>query len=175
MLVRLRRKRSCRAIVFNWKEIDMPKLDVTSIPEQRGSGYPQPFDQQVGQRIRQRLGDAGGLTQFGVNLLQLLPGAWSGQRHWHSAEDEFVYVVSGELVLITGQGEQPMRAGDCAAFPANAPDGHQLVNRSDTVALCLEVGSRIAADRVDYPDIDMLFDPDIDGYTHRDGSPYPRK
>jgi uncharacterized cupin superfamily protein len=152
----------------------MPKLDLDNIPEGRGTNYPPPFDQVVGARIRQRLGDAGGLTQFGVNLLQLPPGAWSAQRHWHSDEDEFVYVVAGEVVLITDAGEQLLRAGDCAAFPANAPNGHHMVNKSGAMAVCLEVGSRSSTDRVDYPDIDMLYDPEVDNYTHRDGTPYPK-
>ena len=153
----------------------MPKLEIDSIPERRGSNYPAPFDRQVGARVRQRLGDAGGLTQFGVNRLQLLPGAWSGQRHWHSAEDEFVFVVSGEVCLVTDSGEQIMRAGDCAAFPANAANGHQLINRSNAVAICLEVGSRSADDFVVYSDIDMVFDARSDQYAHRDGTPYPPK
>jgi uncharacterized cupin superfamily protein len=153
----------------------MSKLNLNDIPERKGSNYPAPFDREVGERIRQRLGDAGGLTQFGVNLLQLLPGAWSGQRHWHSAEDEFVYVISGALVLITDNGEQLMVAGDCAAFPANTPNGHQLINRSESVAVCLEVGGRVANDRVVYPDIDMVFEPTIDCYAHNDGTPYPPK
>ncbi len=153
----------------------MPKLEIATIPERRGSNYPAPFDQQVGPRVRQRLGDAGGLTQFGVNRLQLPPGSWSGQRHWHSEEDEFVIVLSGEVVLITDSGEQVMRAGDCAAFPANAANGHHLVNRGDSVAVCLEVGSRSATDFVVYSDIDMVFDPRIDGYAHKDGTAYPPK
>ena len=153
----------------------MPKLKIDSIPERRGSNYPAPFDRQVGPFVRQRLGDAGGLTQFGVNRLQLPPGSWSGQRHWHSEDDEFVLVISGELVLVTDSGEQVMRPGDCAAFPADAPNGHHLVNRSDAMAVCLEVGSRNANDAVVYPDIDLVFDPAIDGYARRDGSAYPSK
>jgi uncharacterized cupin superfamily protein len=153
----------------------MAKLDVKSIAVHKGSSYPAPFDQEVGQRMRQRLGDAGGLTQFGVNLIQLLPGSWSSQRHWHSAEDEFVYVLSGELVLVTDQGEEIMRAGDCAAFPANTPNGHQLINKSDSIAVCLDVGSRMLEDRVMYSDIDMQFDPDVDTFVHKDGTPYPAR
>ena len=126
----------------------MPKLDLTSIPESKGSSYPAPFDKEPAKRVRQRLGDAGGLTQFGVNLLQLPPGAWSSQRHWHSAEDEFVYVISGEVVLITDKGEEVLRAGDCAAFPSNAPDGHHLVNKSGTTAVCLEIGRASCRERV---------------------------
>ena len=151
----------------------MAKLDLTSIPERKGSSYPTPFDRPCANRIRQRLGDAGGLKQFGVNLLQLQPGAWSSQRHWHTAEDEFIYVLSGEVVLVTDRGEEMLRAGDCAAFPANAPDGHHLINRSAAVAVCLEVGSRIDDDAATYPDIDMLFNPKVDWFTHRDGTPYP--
>jgi uncharacterized cupin superfamily protein len=115
------------------------------------------------------------LTQFGVNLLHLPPGAWSSQRHWHSAEDEFVYVISGEVVLITDQGEEVLRAGDCAAFPMNTPDGHHLINRSNAVVVCLEVGTRMEHDFTVYPDIDMVFDPKVNGYTRKDGTPYPPK
>jgi uncharacterized cupin superfamily protein len=122
--------------------------------------------------VRQRLGDAGGLTQFGVNLLRLPPGAWSSQRHWHSGEDEFVYVISGEVTLITDRGAEVLRAGDCAAFPRNAADGHHLVNRSDATAMCLEVGTRAQEDVVRYPDIDLLFDSNVGAYTRRDGTPY---
>lgn len=150
----------------------MPKLEIESIPERRRSNYPAPFDQQVGPFVRQALGDTGGLTQFGVNRLQLPPGSWSGQRHWHSEDDEFVLVTSGELVLVTDSGEQVLRAGDCAAFPANDPNGHHLVNRSNSTAVCLEVGSRNATDTVVYPDIDLVFHPAIDGYARRDGSAY---
>lgn len=153
----------------------MPKLNLASIPERKGSTYPAPFDKQPAHRIRQRLGDAGGLTQFGVNLLRLPPGAWSSQRHWHSAEDEFVYVISGEVVLITDRGEETLRAGDCAAFPRNAPDGHHLANKSDAPATCLEIGTRASDDFTVYPDIDMVFDPKVGGYTHRDGTPYLAK
>jgi uncharacterized cupin superfamily protein len=150
----------------------MPKLDLMSIAQRMGSSYPAPFDQKAAGRIRQRLGDAGGLTQFGVNLLQLPPGAWSSQRHWHSAEDEFVYVISGEVVLVTDKGEEVLRAGDCAAFARNAPDGHHLVNKSGAMVVCLEVGTRVEDDFTVYPDIDMVFDPKVNCYTHRDGTPY---
>jgi uncharacterized cupin superfamily protein len=152
----------------------MPKLDLSSIATHKGSSYPAPFDREAANRIRQRLGDAGGLTQFGVNLLQLPPGAWSSQRHWHALEDEFVFVLSGAVVLITDQGEETLRAGDCAAFPRNRPDGHHLVNRGDTTAVCLEIGTRITGERVVYSDIDMLVDPQH-GFTHKDGTPYPKR
>jgi uncharacterized cupin superfamily protein len=153
----------------------MPKLDLSAIPMNSGTDYPSPFDRDVAHRVRQRLGDAGGLTQFGVNLLQLPPGGWSAQRHWHSHEDEFVFVVSGTVVLVTDQGEQELHAGDCAAFPAGRADGHHLVNRSGHPATCLEIGSRSQQDRCVYPDVDLLYDATTDAYTHRDGTPYPQK
>ncbi|TFW32193.1 cupin domain-containing protein [Massilia horti] len=154
----------------------MPKLDLNNIPRRTGTNYPEQFAEQMKGRIRQALGNAGGLTQFGVNLLQLPPGAWSAQRHWHSAEDEFVYIVSGEVVLVTDEGEQVMRAGDCAAFPANAENGHHLVNRGESMAVCLEVGTRNPEnDRAVYPDIDMLYDGKTKRYLHKDGTPYPER
>jgi uncharacterized cupin superfamily protein len=153
----------------------MPKLDLSTIPMLHGTGYPSPFDSQVGQRIRQRLGEAGGLTRFGVNLLQLAPGAWSAQRHWHTDEDEFVFIISGNVLLVTDAGEQLLHAGDCAAFPAGRADGHHLVNRSSQAATCLEIGSCSDTDRAAYPDIDLLYDARTDAYTHRDGTPYPPK
>ena len=105
----------------------MPRIDIDSVPERTGSGYPAPFAQLAGARIKQALGNTGGLADFGVNLTRLPPGAWSSQRHWHTHEDEFVYVLSGELTLITDAGEQTLRANDCAAFPKAVADGHHLV------------------------------------------------
>ncbi len=153
----------------------MPKLDLTTIAANTGSDYPAPFHQPVAGRVRQRLGDAGGLTQFGVNRIELPPGCWSGQRHWHAAEDEFVYVIAGEVVLVTDKGEEVLRAGDCAAFPANTPNAHHLINRGAVAAVCLEVGSRGAAERVVYADIDLVFDAASDAYFHKDGTAYPAK
>jgi uncharacterized cupin superfamily protein len=150
----------------------MPRIDVKSVPERRGSAYPAPFGEIAKDRVRQRLGDAGGLSQFGVNLLQLPPGSGSSQRHWHSDEDEFVYVVAGEVTLVTNAGEETLRAGDCAAFPKGVDDGHQLRNRSAAMAVCLEVGSRSAEDVAIYSDIDMMVDKRRGGYTHKDGTPY---
>lgn len=153
----------------------MAKINVAKIPERKGSGYPAPFHEPCMNRIRQCLGEAGGLTQFGVNLLQLQPGAWSSQRHWHSAEDEFVYVLSGEVTLITDKGEEILRAGDCAGFSKDVADGHHLINKSDAVAVCLEVGTRSDDDFCRYPDIDMQIDSKVGHYTHRDGTPYPQR
>jgi uncharacterized cupin superfamily protein len=149
----------------------MPKLDLTTIPARNGSNYPAPFASLAAGRIRQALGGAGGLADFGVNLTRLPPGAWSSQRHWHSEEDEFVYVISGELTLITNAGEQQLYAGGCAAFPKNAPDGHHMINRSGESAVYLEIGSRSASDVCTYPDIDLHADQE--GYSRKNGQPYP--
>jgi uncharacterized cupin superfamily protein len=154
----------------------MPKTDIASVPLRTGCGYPKPFDVPCLAISRRPLGDASGLTQFGVNLLTLPPGAWSAQRHWHSAEDEFVWVVQGEVVLVSDAGEQVLRPGDCAGFPAGAPDGHHLQNRSDANALVLEIGSRKPEqDACEYPDVDLRAPAREEGYVHRDGSPYPPK
>ncbi|HVZ92602.1 MAG TPA: cupin domain-containing protein [Rhizomicrobium sp.] len=150
----------------------MPKIDVASVAPRKGSSYPPPYGTPCRDRVRQRLGDVGGLTQFGVNLLTLLPGAWSSQRHWHSSEDEFVYVLSGEVSLITNRGEEILHAGDCAAFPKNEDDGHHLINRSDEPAICLEVGTRSSDDLCLYSDIDLRIDKKVGRFTHRNGDPY---
>lgn len=150
----------------------MPRIDVKSAFERRGSSYPAPFDAIAKDRVRKRLGDAAGLTAFGVNLLHLPPGAASSQRHWHSGEDEFVYVLSGEVTLITDRGAEILREGDCAGFPKGVADGHQLVNRSDAMAVCLEVGTRSGDDVCTYSDIDMMIDSKIGRYTRKDGTPY---
>jgi uncharacterized cupin superfamily protein len=149
----------------------MPKIDISTVSERKGSGYPTPFAAAAGARIKQALGNAGGLTDFGVNLTRLPPGAWSSQRHWHTSEDEFVYVLSGELVLITDAGEQTLQANECAAFPKDVPDGHHLINRGHEIAVYLEIGSRSPDDSCSYPDIDLHVNRDA-GYTHKDGTPY---
>src|SRR5918998_4528060 len=131
----------------------MPKLEIAKIPVHTGTTYPEEFRHVVVGRERQRLGDAGGLTQFGVNLTRLRPGAASALRHWHEIEDELVYVLEGELVLVEDSGETVLRPGDAAAFKAGVANGHHLVNRSDREALLLEIGTRAAQDRGEYPDI----------------------
>jgi uncharacterized cupin superfamily protein len=151
----------------------MPKkISVSSLEPRIGSSYPPPFDEPCKGRERSRLGDAAGLTQFGVNLLRLEPGAWSSQRHWHTAEDEFVYVLEGEVVLVTEEGEETLRGGDCAGFKARDANGHHLQNRSQREALLLEVGGRDRSDGVTYPDIDLAVPGGTGAYTHRDGRPY---
>jgi uncharacterized cupin superfamily protein len=152
------------------------KIAIDEAPRAGGSDYPSPFDEPCLKRLRRRLGDAAGLTQFGVSLLVLPPGAWSSQRHWHTVEDEFVYVVAGEVVLVTDAGEEILRAGDCAGFPAGVPDGHHLQNRSTHAATVLEIGTRRPADdEAFYPDIDMRALKGDAGYAHQDGRPYPLK
>jgi uncharacterized cupin superfamily protein len=152
------------------------RINMAALPVNVGSGYPAPFDQVCARRVRQQLGDAAGLTDFGVNLLRLPPGVWSSQRHWHSAEDEFIYVLEGEVLLVTDAGEEVLRPGDCAGFKAGVHDGHHLQNRSSRDAVVLEVGSRKdAEDEGDYPDIDMRFLKGGAGYAHKDGTLYPKR
>jgi len=138
------------------KKLRAPALDPATIEVVTGSGYPEPFRALVAGRERRRLGDALGLTNFGVNLLRLPPGCASSQRHWHTRQDEFVYVLAGEVVLVTDGGEQLLTAGMAAGFPAGKVDGHHLVNRGARDALLLEVGDRTPGDEVDYSDIDMM-------------------
>lgn len=132
-------------------------LPALSLPEVHGSGYPEPFKSRMGDRVKRRLGEPFGLSQFGVNLVVLGPGGQSALRHWHLLEDEFVYLLEGELVLITDAGEQTLRPGDCAGYPAGQANGHQLVNRSDKPARYLEVGSRREGDLAFYPDDDLMW------------------
>lgn len=151
----------------------MPKIDIETAPQRNGTAYPPPYDEPCLARRRRRLGNAAGLNQFGVNLLVLDPGVWSSQRHWHSAEDEFVWVLEGEVVLIDDSGEMVLKAGDCAGFAAGDGNGHHLVNRSDRPARLLEVGGRRPeADTVTYPDIDLAYVGGEPGYRHKDGRPY---
>ena len=151
----------------------MPKIDLAAVPARKGSGYPAPFDAPCAERVRRRLGDAGGLQDFGVNLMHLPAGGWSSQRHWHSHEDEFVYVLEGELTLVEDAGETLLRAGDCAAFPKGSGDGHHLINRSRASAVYLEVGSRSPADLTTCSDIDLMSASADGRFVHKDGGPYP--
>jgi uncharacterized cupin superfamily protein len=149
------------------------KIDIEQAPTRFGTGYPAPFDAPCKGRRRWRLGDAVGLTQFGVNLLRLPPGQWSSQRHWHEAEDEFTYVLEGAVVLVTDAGETALSAGDCAGFKAGEPNGHTFENRSGSEAVLLEVGSRRPSeDAVHYPDIDLHFARGADNYTDKAGRSY---
>ena len=140
------------------------------------SNYPLPFSERVRGRRKRPLAAAFGLDQFGVNLTELAPGSVTALRHWHSAEDEFVYVLEGELILITDAGEEELGPGDCVGFKAGVPDGHHLANRSSTRAVILEVGSRRPGeDEVRYPDDDLAVEPDGSGrrrFVTKDGSSY---
>ena len=151
-----------------------PALDPDSVPARRGSSYPQAFQAEVEDRGKRQLGEALGLTRYGVNLVTLAPGAWSAQRHWHSHEDEFVYVVTGALTLVTEAGEQLLETGMAAGFPAGVADGHHLVNRSGTPATYIEVGDRSPDDEVTYPDIDLFLPSRNKGrvFTNKQGEPY---
>jgi uncharacterized cupin superfamily protein len=151
------------------------RIDVAAIASIVGTLYPSPFDEPCRGRSRRKLGDVAGLTQFGVNLLRLAPGAWSSQRHWHTHSDEFIYVLSGEVMLAGDDGEELLRAGDAAGFKAGDTNGHCLRNRSDSDVLILEIGSRIAEDGGFYSDIDMIAPPEGTSarYARRDGTPYP--
>ena len=150
------------------------KIDLEAAKTVSGSRYPAPYHQPCTERLRRCLGDAAGLTQFGVNVTRLPAGAWSSQRHWHTEEDEFVYILAGEVVLVTDSGEETLRAGDCAGFKAGVADGHHLQNRSDGDVLLLEVGSRRPEiDEVFYPGIDLRVVKGRRSFAHADGTPYP--
>lgn len=154
----------------------MPKIDVSRVSVSHGSTYPEEFAGPCKDRHTQRLAVSAGLSQFGANLVTLNPGAWSSQRHWHSHEDEFVFVVSGELVLVEDEGETILRAGDSAAWPAGVKNGHHLQNRSTNDAVFLAVGTRDNADSGEYPDIDMRFNPGRytggGGFSRKDGTKF---
>jgi uncharacterized cupin superfamily protein len=152
----------------------MPKIDIAKIPVDSRTNYPPPLDRVVFGRERQRLGVAAGLTQFGVNLTTLKPGAASSLRHCHEQEDEFVYILEGELVLIEDEGETLLGPGDAAGFKADSGNGHQLINRTARNAVYLEIGTRAPHERVDYADVDLLMIRDDKGarYAHKNGDPY---
>ncbi len=155
----------------------MPKIDQTTIKPRTGSIYPPPYDAYVAGRSSLRLGDAGGLTQFGANLVTLQPGAKSSLRHWHRHEDEFVMVTQGACTLVQDAGPVIMRAGDCAAFPAGDPDGHQFVNHTDEEARFLVIGTRAPREVATYSDVDLMveLDPGEHGgarFTTKDGTPW---
>jgi len=148
--------------------------DSRDIQPRRGSIYPHPFQQQLAGRLKRKLGDAVGISQFGVNLVTLEPGAWSSQRHWHEKEDEFVYIVSGEATLVTDEGERPLSAGMFAGFPAGEANAHRLANNTDVPVVYLEIGSRVDDERAEYPDVGMKAHK-VDGnwiFTRNDGTPY---
>jgi uncharacterized cupin superfamily protein len=153
----------------------MPKIDISKAVVRTGTIYPDRFKPAVEGREKRVLGDLGGLTQFGVNLTTLKPGAASALRHWHEVEDEFIFVVDGELVLVENDGETLLKAGDAAGFKAGVPNGHRLVNKSGRDAVYLEIGTRGATERAHYPDDDLGMVRGADGkftLTHKSGEPY---
>lgn len=152
----------------------MPKLDLSAVPVKTGSIYPAPYAAMMDGRSSLRLGQAGGLTQFGVNLVTLEPGAMSSLRHWHLHEDEFVMVTAGECVMVTDAGAEVMRPGDCAAFPAGVADGHHFINRSDAPAQFLVVGTKAPREVGTYSDVDLrvVMEDGTATFTRKDGSPY---
>jgi uncharacterized cupin superfamily protein len=152
----------------------LPALDPSTAQERRGSGYPEPFKSRMGDRVKRRLGEACGLTKFGVNLVTLGPGGQSALRHWHTLEDEFVYVIEGEVVLVTNGGEQTLSTGMCAGYAAGSKDGHHFVNRSNRPAKYLEIGNRAEGDVAFYPDDDLLWVETEQGTVaaHKDGRRY---
>ena len=152
----------------------MPKIDIASLPVDSRTNYPEPFNRVVAGRSRKRLGNAAGLDQFGVNLTTLKPGAASALRHWHEKEDELVYLLEGEVVLVEEDNETVLKPGDAADFKANVANGH--VNKSDRDAVYLEIGTRSKNERAEYPDVDLRVIRDEWGarYTHKDGRHYPK-
>lgn len=155
--------------------LKLPALDPSTVPARSASGYPEPFRSRVLPREKRALGAALGLTKIGVNLTTLPPGKESSMRHFHTREEELVFVVEGEVVLCTDDGEQVLTAGMCAGFPAGAKDGHQLVNRSDRPARYLEISNRDPDDGAEYPDVDLAYHKAADGtgvFSRKDGTPY---
>ena len=153
----------------------MPKVDIAKVKVNSGTFYPDEFKAECMGRHKQALGDEIGLTQFGVNLTRIEPGQASALRHWHEQEDEFIYMLQGELVLAENGGEVVLKAGDAAGFKAGSGNAHRLINRSDRDAVYFEVGTRAKTERVHYPDDDLVLVRDEQGrrYLHKSGEPYP--
>ncbi len=151
-------------------------INLENVTISYGSNYPEQFKPVVARRTKKRLGNAACLQNFGVNLVELAPGSASALRHWHDKQDEFIYVLSGEITLVTNGGAEILTVGDCAGFPAGVADGHCLVNRSGEIATYLEIGDRTANDRVIYPDDDLIAEHSADGwiFAHKDGKLYER-
>lgn len=149
-------------------------VDPENVADRKSSIYPEQFKPLVAGRIKKRLGDAAGLKNFGVNLVKLEPGSRSALRHWHTKQDEFIYILQGEVTLVTNAGEQILRSGMVAGFPAGEEDGHHLINRSNAIVVYLEVGDRTPQDLVTYPDDDLTAKDNFGTwvFAHKDGSPY---
>ena len=154
--------------------LKLPALDPNTLEEKRGSLYPEPFKSRMGDRGKRRLAQACGLKNLGVNLVTLGPGGQSSVRHWHTLEDEFVYVLEGEVVLVTNEGEQTLKAGMCAGYPAGSRNAHHFTNRSQRPAKYLEMGTNVPGDMAFYPDDDLSIQETENGivYAHKDGRRY---
>ncbi|MBS0534121.1 MAG: cupin domain-containing protein [Proteobacteria bacterium] len=153
----------------------MPKIDVSKLPSRQGSpNYPPAFQPVCAGRHKTPLGNAAGITQFGVNLTRLEPGAATSVRHWHENEDEFVFILMGECVLIENEGETILKPGDAAGFKAGVANAHTIVNRSQGDVVLIEVGTRAPVERAHYPGEDLKFERDgtVLRVLHRDGTPY---
>jgi len=150
----------------------MPKVELSQIEQTNRTGYPAPYSDDVAGRFYRRVGEATGLKDIGVSHCVLKPGAWSSQRHWHEGIDEFVVMLEGEAVLVEDDGETVLRAGDCAVFPKNVPNGHHLVNRSDRDCAFLAFDCQYGEGDCHYPDVDLHWDMNGGRYIHKDGSPY---
>jgi len=155
-------------------KLKSPAFDPKDLPDTSSTGYPEPYKSRVAGRYRRRLGDHAGLKNFGVNLTRLDPGAESSMRHWHEKQDEFIYIVEGEVTLVTDAGRQKLGPGMAAGFPAGKADGHQLINETQKPVLYLEIGDRTPGERASYPDVDLAMRT-VDGkivFTRKDGSPF---
>ena len=154
--------------------LKLPALDPNTVEEKRGSAYPEPFKSRMGDRTKRRLAAACGMKNLGVNLVTLGPGGQSSVRHWHTLEDEFVYVLEGEVVLVTNSGEQTLKAGMCAGYAAGNRDAHHFINRSQKPAKYLEMGTNVPGDTAFYPDDDLfiLWGEEGMAYAHKDGRKY---
>ena len=155
----------------------MPKVDIANVKVEVFTGYPEPYRAVVAGRLRQRLGNVVGLDQFGVTLTRLKPGAQSSQRHWHAAEDEFVFILEGTVVLCENEGETVLKAGDAAGWKAGVANGHCLINRTSRDAVFIEIGTRAKHEQANYPDIDLVAVKDEQGfhYLHKSGEPYAKE
>lgn len=150
-------------------------FDPRAVPESNSTSYPAPYAERARQRWFRRLGDHAGLSHFGVNLVRVEPGGRSSERHWHREQDEFVYVLEGEAVLVTDAGEELLGPGMCAGFPAGKANGHHFLNRGDRDLVFLVVGDRTPSEEANYPDIDMHGRTGPDGrmrFTRKDGSAF---
>jgi uncharacterized cupin superfamily protein len=150
-------------------------INLATVPQRTTTVYPQEFKHLIAGRVKQAVGNAAGLKNFGVNLVTLTPGSCSALRHWHSRQDEFIYIIQGEVNLITNAGEQILSSGMMAGFPAGEENGHHLVNKSQSLVVYLEIGDRTSGDEVVYPDDDLMAKFGADGQwiiTHKDGSEY---